>query len=488
MQTSVTLDTDTCKNIKANDATTANVGKDRQITYTILPGSETDIIITAEVTDFEMDGISINGIPLSMSIDIDDDKTEEFTDEITELTDAVAELNDGAVQIRDGASELKEGAESLYSGLSQLSSNSESLRNGAYEIFAQLTYTAQSQLNESLSAAGFSPVTLNPENYDATITELLNRLSGGAYSQAQAVSTEEIRSQVEAVVTAQIEESIRSSEKIMGQIDATVEAQYGDTINTYAQNAAALEFAKTMSPDTPEKWLQTAEGQTSVTAFLSSEQGQQAVANARKEVKAQYIEAAVEGKVSAQMQSDEIKLQINSAVEEQLASDEIQQQINDAVNSALETSEDYQGIVTLKTQLDNYQIFYSALVQYTKGVDSAAEGSLELKGGLSQILNGAEQLENGSKELYEGLLKLKDGSAELLDGTITLNNGAVEFNDGIVKLNDGSMSVLNGTATLDGGAFDLFDGIITLKRTVLHILLPVQLKCMTELSNFTTEQ
>lgn len=561
LQASVTLDTDICKNISAEDATGANVGRDRQLTYTIFPDSEKDILITADVTDFEMDGISINGIPLSMSVDIDDDKTAELTDELSELTDAVAELDDGAVELRDGASDLKDGAKdlkdgaeelddgtgdlydgvrelkdgtsqlyngsgdlskgvkdllngsnallsgtenlksgakqlssgvedaasgalslyegakqlksgissantgvsSLYSGLSQLSSNSEALRNGAYEIFTQLTSTAQTQLNNSLAEAGFEAVSLTPENYDAVITELLNVLSNGAYSQAEAAAEEEIKTQVEAVVIAQIEDTIRTSEKIMAQIDAGVEAQYGEEISNYAQSIAVLEFAKTMSPENPEQWLQTSEGQNTAAAFLSSEQGQQAVAAARGEVKKQYVEAAIEGQTASQMQSEEVQTQINDAVEQQLASEEVQKQISDAVSAALSSSEAYQGIITLKNQLDNYQIFYNALVQYTQGVDSAANGSLELKGGLSELLNGAEQLESGSKELYAGLQKLKDGSAELLDGTITLHNGAVELNDGIVKLNDGSMDVLNGVAELNDGSLSLYDGIVTLK-------------------------
>ena len=38
LQASVTLDTEQCKNISAPDATIANVGGDKQLTYTILPG------------------------------------------------------------------------------------------------------------------------------------------------------------------------------------------------------------------------------------------------------------------------------------------------------------------------------------------------------------------------------------------------------------------------------------------------------------------
>lgn len=55
MQAALTLDTEKCSNIQADGATIANVGADKQISYTILPGKGLDAEITADVTDFEMD-------------------------------------------------------------------------------------------------------------------------------------------------------------------------------------------------------------------------------------------------------------------------------------------------------------------------------------------------------------------------------------------------------------------------------------------------
>ena len=68
LQASFTLDTEIAKNITASDATLANVGKKKQLTYTILPGEGIDTVITADVTDFEMDAASINGIQINMNI------------------------------------------------------------------------------------------------------------------------------------------------------------------------------------------------------------------------------------------------------------------------------------------------------------------------------------------------------------------------------------------------------------------------------------
>lgn len=54
LQASFTLDTKKCTNIVATGATVANIGSDKQISYTILPGKGIDTSITAEVKNFEM--------------------------------------------------------------------------------------------------------------------------------------------------------------------------------------------------------------------------------------------------------------------------------------------------------------------------------------------------------------------------------------------------------------------------------------------------
>ena len=76
-----------------------------KLTYTILPGTEKDITVTANVTDFEMAAIAIVGLPLNMEVDIDSINTDELTKELNRLKDAVAELDDGAGELKDGAEE-----------------------------------------------------------------------------------------------------------------------------------------------------------------------------------------------------------------------------------------------------------------------------------------------------------------------------------------------------------------------------------------------
>lgn len=132
LQTSFTLDTNQCQNIVAEGATQANVGKNRQLTYTILPGNEEDIEITADVTDFEMPSVAINGVSLSLNVEVDD---EELMDQVYELLDGIQKLDDGAGDIQDGVDEVQDGVQNdLQDGVTELDDGAGQLHDGASDL------------------------------------------------------------------------------------------------------------------------------------------------------------------------------------------------------------------------------------------------------------------------------------------------------------------------------------------------------------------
>lgn len=165
LQTSFILDTDKCKNIITENATIANVGSDKQLTYTILPGKETDITITADVTDFEMDGISVNGVPLSLNIEIDES---EITDRVSELTDGVQKIDDGVSEVQNGVSDLRNGVEdNLQSGINDFADGASQLQDSAYEL-----QNGGSDLND-----GAKNLQNGAENLDSGVTLLNDGIS-----------------------------------------------------------------------------------------------------------------------------------------------------------------------------------------------------------------------------------------------------------------------------------------------------------------------
>ena len=130
LQATVTLDSEKCKNIQAEGATLANVGADKQILYNIMAGQEKEISITSEVTDFEMDGISFQGVPMSFAIDTDSLDMSALYEQTDELKEAVSQLDEGAGSLKEGTGELAEGSSRLLDATGSLAQGAVSLKTG----------------------------------------------------------------------------------------------------------------------------------------------------------------------------------------------------------------------------------------------------------------------------------------------------------------------------------------------------------------------
>ncbi|HOV69068.1 MAG TPA: hypothetical protein PLZ84_01945, partial [Clostridia bacterium] len=186
LQITLALDNSLCSNIAADNATIAEAGSKKQLAFTVLPGKGADIEVTADVRDFEMDPISINGIRLAFDIDID---TGEFTEQVAELTDAVKGLDDGASELLDGITQLSDGMQryingvkAFKDGLGKLTAGIDRLNTGAAQIkggLSELTKQNDSILAGALAMqqaifdsvnsqlAGMALPVLTPQNYSA---------------------------------------------------------------------------------------------------------------------------------------------------------------------------------------------------------------------------------------------------------------------------------------------------------------------------------
>lgn len=135
LQASFTLDTDLCKNIVLSGATVANVGSDKQLTYTILPGRGIDTVIRDDVTDFAMDAVAINGVRLHMDFAVDDT---ELMDRVEEIVSAIGRLDNGAAEVRDGTGKLYDATGMLNGKVGELHSGVGALAGGAGDLSSGL--------------------------------------------------------------------------------------------------------------------------------------------------------------------------------------------------------------------------------------------------------------------------------------------------------------------------------------------------------------
>lgn len=195
LQVALSLDNRLCSNIESDNVTIAEVGNKKQLTYTVLPGMGADIVVTAKVHDFEMDPISINGIRLTLNMNID---ISEFKNQIAQITNAIKELDVGAEELLDGVNQLSNGMQIYINGLNtfknglvQLSTGTEKLNSGALLIkngLSDLTEQNDALLNGAMAiqqatfdsvnlqlrSMGLDIPLLTPENYSSILSAIPN--------------------------------------------------------------------------------------------------------------------------------------------------------------------------------------------------------------------------------------------------------------------------------------------------------------------------
>jgi len=490
LQATILLDADKAKGIVAEGATVANVGSDKQLSYIILPNTEKEYSIKAAVTNFEMDGIAINGIRMNLDFEINDDVLQEKIDEIItaidELDEGANKINDGVGDLSDGVSELYEGSEdllegattlhsgandlysatgqlkdassSLYSGitelntgagtlhagLSTLSSKNEELLNGAWQAFEGLCTASSAMLNSSLAEKGMDAVTLTPENYSEVLLGILTLMDADAvYQQAYQEALKQVTEQVEAQADVLYAEYIRSQadsvylEYVMSQADSLY--------RTVAYNTVLEQLvASGHTEDAAIAYLETEEGQNLVEQTVSSmtdEQKNQIVQATLQSLTDEQKEAILQGAITnlTEEQKQAIK---DGYIEQMMASDEVQAQINAAVE---EVSASAAEVSALKGQLDSYKTFYDGLVSYTSGVTNAANGAANLSGGTATLYTNAGTFNTAVGELYSATGTLNDGANTLKTGASDLKDGVSELKTGVSDLKDGTGELVSGT-------------------------------------------
>lgn len=390
LQASFTLDTERCQNIVSNGATVANVGSDKQLTYTILPGKGIDTVITADVTDFEMDAAAINGVRLNLDVDVDDT---DLMDKVDELVSAIGDLDDGAWELHDGTEELYDATKTLNSKVGDLHSGVGDLTAGAGDLYTGLTdITAQNQQADQLYL-------------------------GYVKSQADSIYLAYVTTQADALYAQVAAQAVREQLIQSGYSEAQADA-----------------------------YLQTADGQTLVAQTVSNMTEEQkaqilnaAVAKLTDEQKEQILQGAVASL------TEEQKAEIREAyIQQMMASDDVTSQINAAVatvSAAKQVSE-------LKGQLDSYGVFYQGLVAYTDAVSSAAAGAKSLKLNMDTLYSNTGKLKLSVGELSDVVGELYDGTGELTHGTTEFVDKTSDMDTQI------SDEIDSMTASLSGGDGD----------------------------------
>ena len=434
LQTVVQLDTNLCENIKSDEATMANVGGLKQLTYTILPGNEKDIKITSDVTDFEMSEIQVNGINLNLGLDKDSIDTSSLTGELDKLKDAVNDLDDGANELNDGAKKLDDGAvtltdgiKTIQDGLDQLNSKSSSLTSGSSDVLSALK-TIQSSLNnvstsskdlKQLSSAstsiksgidslvkGLKTVDSSIDTYNSSLKKAgLNSASELAQKNKQALSALGITNTQRKLYSAY---TSGGSQAVSAELAKLAQAGDSEAVALYKQVSAG-------NTDAVTQYVQAAGKLISVETLLKAD--------------ASYIEGSsklING-IDAQMSTSSGQTTLMS------------------------------GAVSLQT---NYKKFDDSIQGLVSSLNNLMANMTQLKNGINKLTDNYATLDSGIKEYTSAVNKITTGYSKVYEGALDLVSGTHSLYKGTTELTDGTGEFKGETSDLDSKVDDEVDSMI----------------------------
>lgn len=366
------------------------------------------------------------------------DKSGELAAGVEELAQGAAAIKAGADSLDEGAAELKAGLADLSEGLNKLSANSAALNGGAEQVFNSLLETATAQIR----AKGLTVPDLTIENYAEELNKLIKSLDEttvyeNALTQVTA-AVEKQRPLITQKVTAAVRQEVEAKVTAAVKTEATTaaQAQVAENVIRTATRMTKKDYDAAVAAGQIPQATQDAVN-AAIQAQLSDPDVQKQInATVEAQMASETVKNTIKAQTDAKMQTEKVQatisqnveLQVKKAIAENMASDEVQKQLQAA-------SEGSKTLIALKASLDDYNAFYLGLLDYTAGVDEAAEGSNELYAGAGDLKDGTAELRAGAAKLYAGVLQLKDGTPALVSGVTQLKDGAMQLSEGLQQLN-----------------------------------------------------
>ena len=396
LQMTATFNSEKCKDIVSEQATIANVGDTKQLTYTILARGNSEFTIEADVTDFEMDPITINAVPMNISInDID---VSDLKDTLIKLRDGVAKIDDGSSDLYSGSKDLSNGTKSLLDGTNSLSSGAEKLQNGSKTL-----KEAMDTLNSnSFSLTNGSKEVLNALN---TINSALDSLNEASNQVQQLVEGSN-------KFASGMEELAQGNIKIYNEVNPILEvvreklAQIKDTnfkeefdsitnkedyLNAY--NDAKAKLAENPDDEALKIYIALFDHIIEIANKYDIEKEYKKICELDDGIDAQHKEI--------QELNNKYKNELNPAIEK----------LPSLLSKLTELK------TALNTLVNSYATLDSGINSYTGAYEQIVKGYQTLYSGIGDLEKGVESLNTGTKTLYDGTVSLEDGAEELNDGT-----------------------------------------------------------------------
>lgn len=367
LQISLTLDNDVCKNIVSEDATIASSGNNKQLSFIILPDKGTELSFTADVTDFEMDGIVMAGVNMNMDFELDEayleEETQELKDAVIDLDDGVGEIRDGTEELVDGVGDLKDGTEELVDGVTEMD-------DGILEMYDNMGefVNGVDDLHDGVTGLAYG----------------INNLCEGAEDLASG--------------TWELGDGVNEIAEGLGSLTAQ---------NDDLQALSQMLFEQTLAQDN---------GGITVSDWLADE-GYPVDPDTTLEELNDYLSDAHD-----QGNDEAYNILLVLAYYKSMIA-----YMDGAAGLESGASQVSDGIYSLAEGSDE---FTEGLYEIYDGVVAMEDGTAGLYAGTLELRNGIGDLKDGTGELLEGVIDLDDGVGDLYDGVCDLDDGMIELKDG----------------------------------------------------------
>lgn len=480
--TGMVLD-DSFSNVEVTNGKVQNTGKGNIVIGYALPGLKDSLDLNDDDLDEDVD------IPESFEVTADVENfsletamtvvanagsflSTDGSSDLSSVDDMIDTLTDASEQLQDGSKQLSEGLDTLQSSLKEFSTGMNTLSGGikSYTDGAKTLGNGIGSLKNGMdSLAGSAPALIDG----------VNQLKTGSSQAASGAG--------------QLVAGYEGTSEQAGLVDGA--KQLADGAAQVASGVAAVQDGASKLKTGSQSAVSGAEQLQSGVAELQT--GTAAV----KDGSSKTAAGAKTLSDSLQAQLPQLKSMINTTIASQLDATTLQLLtgtgcITDGTNAVtvdniatvyanVQSNKDkIIGVIKqqiMATGLDDATATAAASQQYktlegalgqaktsvdnlnamVDGAEQLADGTAAVDAGVGQLQDGEQKLKTGADALVTGLQTLDAGINSLYDGAVTLNGGAAQVREGAKTVSDGINQEYEGTKSLAAGIGQIDGGLGT---------------------------
>lgn len=217
LQITCTLPMEHAKDIETDGGTLALSGSDTSVSFNAMPGKAGAFSLTAQVSDFEMEGISIAAVPFSMAIEGPDSAA--LAAQFDALIEGASQLDSGASRLNDGVQSLEDGTRKLDAGVGELQSGASELSTGMSAYLAGVSQVNAGLAQVAAGSATFAQQLSVLQQTSEGIAQSLDKSKADMQALAAAIQTSSLSDADKAAILGQL--SGMSTD--LGKLDAYIE-------------------------------------------------------------------------------------------------------------------------------------------------------------------------------------------------------------------------------------------------------------------------